>query len=169
MTIGLISDTHGIIPQDVMKHLEDCSEVWHAGDLGDLKIFDQIDKLGVPFKTVYGNIDDKEMRAITPLNLEWETDGLKVFMTHIGGYPGKYTGRVSKILKSTTPDLYICGHSHICKVIRDNDIGTLHMNPGACGHIGFHSIRTILKFEVQEGKIQDLRAVELGRRGHMQV
>ena len=169
MTIGLISDTHGKIPADVLKHLEDCVEVWHAGDLGTLEIFDQVKKLDVPFKTVYGNIDDKEMRAVTPLNLEWEVDGLKVFMTHIGGYPGKYTGRVSKILKATQPDLYICGHSHICKVIRDKELDTLHMNPGACGHIGFHSIRTILKFEILEGKIENLRAVELGRRGHLQV
>ncbi len=169
MTIGLISDTHGKIPDDVLKHLEDCGEVWHAGDLGTLEIFDQVKILDVPFKAVYGNIDDSEMRVRTPLNLEWNVDGLNVFMTHIGGYPGKYTGRVSKILKSTKPDLYICGHSHICKVIRDKELGTLHMNPGACGHIGFHSIRTILKFEILEGKIENLRAIELGRRGHMQV
>ena len=165
MTIGLISDTHGIITDDVLKHLEDCDEVWHGGDVGDLVVLDQIKAVGVPFRAVYGNIDDTDMRQELPLNLEFEIGGLKVFMTHIGGYPPKYTGRVKKLLHKLKPDIYICGHSHICKVMRDQEIGTLHMNPGACGHKGFHSIRVMLKFEIEKGKVVNLRAIELGKRG----
>jgi len=165
MTIGLISDTHGLITDDVLEHLRDCAEVWHGGDLGKIGVIDQVKDLGVPLRTIYGNIDGKDIRAEIPLNQEFEIDGLKVFMTHIGGYPGRYTKRVKEILTETKPDIYICGHSHICKVVRDKKLGTLHMNPGACGHIGFHSIRTMLKFEILEGKIENLRAVELGMRG----
>lgn len=165
MTIGLISDTHGKISDDVLMHLKDCDEVWHGGDLGDIEVIDQVKALGVPFRAVYGNIDDNAIRAELPLNLEFEIDGLTVLITHIGGYPPKYTGRVKKMIHDTKPHIYICGHSHICKVMRDPDVGTLHMNPGACGHEGFHSIRVMLKFEILEGKIEHLRAIELGKRG----
>lgn len=162
MTIGLISDTHGIITDDVLKHLADCDEVWHGGDVGDIKLLDQIEDK--PLRAVYGNIDDAQMRQASPLNLEFEIDGLSVFITHIGGYPPKYNRRVKKIITETRPDLYICGHSHICKVMRDQETGTLHMNPGACGNYGFHQIRTMLKFEIEAGKIANLRVVELGHR-----
>ncbi len=167
MTIGLISDTHGKITNDVLDHLKDCDEVWHGGDLGTIDVKDQIDALGIPFRGVYGNIDGKEIRAELPLNLEFDVQGIKVFITHIGGYPGRYTGRVKKILHESRPDIYICGHSHICKVMRDQEIGTLHMNPGACGHQGFHSLRVMLKFEISSGKIENLRAIELGKRGKL--
>lgn len=165
MIIGLISDTHGKITEDVLSHLKDCDEVWHGGDLGDIAVIDQVKQMGLPFRGVYGNIDDSEIRAELPLNLEFEIDGLNVFITHIGGYPPKYNSRVKKIIHQTKPHLYICGHSHICKVMRDSEIGTIHMNPGACGHKGFHSIRVMLKFEILGGKIENLRAIELGKRG----
>ena len=165
MTIGLISDTDGVITDDVLVHLQDCDEVWHGGDLGNIGVLKQAEELGVPFRAVYGNIDDAEMRRAIPLNLDFVVNGLHVFITHIGGYPPKYTARVRALLASIKPDIYICGHSHICRVMRDPDLEVLHMNPGACGHIGFHNIRTMLKFEIEGGKPTNLRAVEFGKRG----
>ena len=145
-------------------HLEDADEIWHAGDIGELSSIEKYRKNKV-FRAVYGNIDDQSVKELFPLNLIFECEGLKVFMTHIGGYPGKYNARVLDIIRKEKPGLYICGHSHICKVMPDKENHLIHMNPGAYGHHGFHKIRTILKFEIEAGKIQNLRAVELGIRG----
>jgi uncharacterized protein len=161
--IALISDNHSYQGQEVLDHLTDVDEIWHAGDIGDLGSIDPILKLG-NFTAVYGNIDTPETRLIYPENQIWECEGAKIFMTHIGGYPGKYTSRVKKIIQEVKPDIYICGHSHICKVMPDRDNNLLHMNPGAYGHHGFHYIRTILKFSIDNKKILDMRAVELGKR-----
>jgi hypothetical protein len=117
------------------------------------------------FRGVYGNIDDKSVKDVFGLNEIFVCEGIKVLMTHIGGYPGKYTARVHQLLKEHKPNLYICGHSHICKVVPDKVNNLLHMNPGAYGHHGFHKVRTILKFDIHQGKIENLRAVELGLRG----
>lgn len=161
--IALISDTHSYLGDDVIPFLEAADEIWHGGDVGDPKILDRLEQIK-PTKVVYGNIDDKVLRNRIPLNEIWECEGLKVFMTHIGGYPGRYTKRVFKMIKQEQPGLYICGHSHILKVMPDKENGLLHMNPGACGVVGFHKFRTILTFEVADGKVQNLNAVELGLR-----
>ena len=165
MTIGLFSDTHGLLADDVISHLKDCDQIWHAGDIGNMETADKIESIGPPVHMVWGNIDGHELRK--PYSLDWiaTVNGLKVYMTHIGGYPGRYYKRVRTIIQKEKPDLYICGHSHILKVMPDKANNLLHMNPGACGIIGFHKFRTLLKFEIIEGKIKNLRAVELGLRG----
>lgn len=166
-SITLISDTHSHLDEDILQHCREADEVWHGGDLGQIEILKPLKEASKVLRGVYGNIDQRDVREEWPLNLEFECEGVKVFMTHIGGYPGRYTGRVKKILQKSLPNLYICGHSHICKVMPDKDLQILHMNPGACGHEGFHSIRTILRFDVADGKITNLRAIELGKRGHI--
>lgn len=165
MTIGLISDTHGLVADDVIEQLTDCHQIWHAGDIGDSATAEKIVGIGPPVRMVWGNIDAPELRKSYPMDWIETVSGLKVYMTHIGGYPGRYYKRVYSTLLREQPDLYICGHSHILKVIPDKDLGLLHMNPGACGVIGFHKFRTMLKFEIIEGKVANLRAVELGLRG----
>ncbi|HQV65290.1 MAG: metallophosphoesterase family protein [Saprospiraceae bacterium] len=162
--IALISDNHSYYGDEVTTHLQDVDEIWHAGDIGDLASIEKYRALAT-FRAVYGNIDDQSVKDLYGLNEIFECEGIKVFMTHIGGYPGKYNNRVSQVIKSEKPNLYICGHSHICKVMPDKVNNLLHMNPGAYGHHGFHKVRTILKFEIANGKIQNLRAVELGLRG----
>lgn len=164
-TIGLISDNHSYYHEELIPHLQDCDEIWHAGDIGSLESLQPILELNAEFKAVYGNIDTQDVRDLYPLNLVFHCEEVKVFMTHIGGYPGKYKSRVKNILLREQPDLYICGHSHICKVIPDKELGLIHMNPGAYGHHGFHAIRTLLKFNVDGKKVNNLRAIELGLRG----
>jgi hypothetical protein len=162
--IALISDNHSYFGEDVFKHLIDVDEIWHAGDIGDLSSIDKIIKQA-KFTAVYGNIDEIETRKVYPENQIFYCESTKIFMTHIGGYPGKYNARVKKIIKAEKPDLYICGHSHICKVMPDAEFNLLHMNPGAYGHHGFHVIRTMLKFSIDGNKVLDLKVIELGRRG----
>lgn len=166
-SITLISDTHSHLDDAILEHCREADEVWHGGDLGKIELIPTLEENCKVLKGVYGNIDQRDVREKWPLNQEWECEGLKVFMTHIGGYPGRYTGRVKKILSTTLPNLYICGHSHICKVMPDKELQILHMNPGACGHEGFHSIRTLLRFDVADAKVSNLRVIELGRRGHL--
>lgn len=163
--IGLISDTHGYMHEDITKHLEGVDEIWHAGDVGPYHVLEELKKLNKPIRGVYGNIDGKTIQYEFPLNLHFEIEGIKVFMTHIGGYPGRLYKRVVHQIKKEKPNLYICGHSHICKVMPDKKNVLLHMNPGACGHIGFHKMRTMLLFEINAGKIENLRVVELGIKG----
>lgn len=165
--IALISDNHSYVGDDVLQHLKDADEIWHAGDIGSLESLQPIIDLGKPFRAVYGNIDTEDVRARYPLNDVWEVEGLKVLMTHIGGYPGRYKKRVRALLMEEKPDLYICGHSHILKVMRDQELHLIHMNPGAYGHHGFHKFRTILTFVIDEGRIRDVNAVELGIRGRI--
>jgi len=162
--ITLISDTHSFRGEDVLEHCRDADEIWHAGDFGSMDVIEALEEIA-PLKGVYGNIDSKNIRAIMPLNLEFECEGAKIFMTHIGGYPSRYTKRVRSLLTEIKPDVYICGHSHILKVIPDKELNILHINPGACGHIGFHKFRTIIKFEVSNGKLENMNAIELGLRG----
>ena len=164
LRIGLISDSHGDIPDDVRLHLEHCDEVWHAGDIGPVQLEDILHPNQI-CRAVYGNIDDSNIRAQWPENQLFEIDGLKVLITHIGGYPPRYSKRVRQLLDEVSPNLYICGHSHILKVMPDRSRKLLHMNPGACGHKGFHSIRTMLLFDINAGVIENVRAVELGPRG----
>ena len=164
MKIGLLSDTHSYLDPAVLEHFADCDEIWHAGDVGEATVLDTLEAQK-PVRGVYGNIDDTTIRRRLPEDLRFTVNGLSVFMTHIGGYPGRYTARVRAILQAERPDLYICGHSHILKVVRDKHIGTLHMNPGACGRHGFHRMRTVLRFSITDGKVNDLEIIELGLRG----
>jgi len=162
--IALISDNHSYYGDEVTTHVQGVDEIWHAGDIGDLSSIAKYREMAT-FRAVYGNIDDQSVKDLFGLNLIFECEGIKVLMTHIGGYPGKYNGRVIKLIQIEKPNLYICGHSHICKVIPDKVNNLLHMNPGAYGHHGFHKMRTLLLFDIDKGKIQNLRAVELGLRG----
>ena len=165
MEVGLISDTHSYLGQDVIAHLDGCDEIWHAGDIGDIKTADDIESLGIPVRMIWGNIDGHELRVTYKKDLIWTSEGLKVFMTHIGGYPGRYYKNAYHIIKKEQPGLFISGHSHILKVMKDKGNTLLHMNPGACGYKGFHKFRTLLKFNINKGKVENLRAIELGLRG----
>ncbi len=164
MRIGLLSDTHGYLDPKIFDYFEECDEIWHAGDIGDIHICNQLVEYR-PLKAVYGNIDGREIRQEYPLDLLFDCEDMSVWMTHIGGYPGRYSKRVREQLPVHQPDLFICGHSHILKVMPDKKHDLLHINPGACGHHGFHLIRTVVRFTIEAGELFDLEVVELGRRG----
>lgn len=166
MRIGLISDTHGHLDDDIMEALDPCEEIWHAGDVGSMELLDTLEGFK-PCRGVFGNIDDHRLRSAWPEEQLFEIKGLKVYMIHIGGYPPKYKTTVRNKIILEQPDLYICGHSHILKIMPDPQRQLLHMNPGACGHHGFHVIRTLIRFSILEGKIKDVEVVELGRRGRI--
>jgi hypothetical protein len=162
--IALISDSHSYIDHKTLTYLEDCDEIWHAGDIGLLSVMQQL-PAGKNIRAVFGNIDDAEAQQIYP---EWDVftvDGVKVAMTHIGGKPPRYAKGVKQKIKENQPQLFICGHSHICKVEFDPTVNCLYMNPGAIGQQGFHIMRTMLLFDLDAGKIKNLRVVELGKRG----
>jgi putative phosphoesterase len=161
--IGLLSDTHSYLDETIFKHFEECEEIWHAGDIGDKAVADTLEAFK-PFKAVYGNIDDRSIADIYPRDLRFEIEGMDVLITHIGGYPGKYNKRVFEIMQTNPPDLFISGHSHILKVIYDKQFDCLHMNPGACGRHGLHQIRTLLRFDIGDGRIKNAEVVELGLR-----
>ena len=160
--ILLLSDTHGCIDAQILKYVEQADEVWHAGDIGDLVVTDTIKK-SKPLRAVYGNIDGKEARAEFTEDLSFHCEGVSVFMTHIGGYPGKYVTRVKAELQRRRPKLYICGHSHILKVQYDQAIGTLHLNPGAAGISGFHQVRTMLRFVIDGAELKDMEVIEFAK------
>ncbi|MBP9075880.1 MAG: metallophosphoesterase family protein [Haliscomenobacter sp.] len=166
MQIGLLSDTHGHLDDHMLRFLDACDEIWHAGDFGGNAVADRLMALK-PLKGVYGNIDGREIRAQFPEDLRFMREGLDVLMTHIGGYPGKYAKRVKTLLEDDPPGLFICGHSHILKIMRDPKLGLLHINPGACGQEGFHLMRTMVRFSIREGTILGLEVIELGRRGRL--
>lgn len=162
--IGLISDTHSHLEEKVFDHFADCDEIWHAGDIGTLELADRLAAFK-PFKAVYGNIDGSPIRQVYPLDLRFDCEGIDVWMTHIGGYPGRYNQRVREMMKTDPPDLFICGHSHILKVMPDKKYKLLHINPGAAGVHGFHQVKTIIRFAIDEGQIKNLEVIEMGRRG----
>lgn len=146
-----------------MEYASQADEVWHAGDIGDLKVTDEISKL-TRLRAVYGNIDGTEARKEFPLNNRFQIEGVEVWITHIGGYPGKYSPAVREEIIKNPPKIFISGHSHILKVMPDKKLNLIHMNPGACGIYGFHQIRTMLRFEINAGKIENLEVIELGKR-----
>jgi putative phosphoesterase len=159
--ILLLSDTHSHIDETILKYVKLSDEVWHAGDIGDLKVTDTIQKLK-PLRAVFGNIDNHEARLEFPLNNRFLCEGVEVLLTHIGGYPGKYSPAIREEITTNPPKLFICGHSHILKVIFDKKLNCLHMNPGAAGISGFHQKRTMLRFEIDGDKIQSLEIIEIG-------
>lgn len=159
----LLSDTHSHIDDWILKYVHWADEVWHAGDIGNLNVTDTIKEIK-PLVAVYGNIDDNKARAEHPLNQNFTCGKVKVFMTHIGGYPGKYNPLVKEDLTKNRPQLFICGHSHILKVIYDKHLNLLHMNPGAAGIYGLHQVRTMLRFEINGDKIQNVEVIEIGKK-----
>ena len=163
MRIGLLSDTHGFLDPAILEYFAEVDELWHAGDFGP-GVLAPLQAFGKPLRGVYGNIDGDEIRNEFPRDLGWECEGLRVYMTHIGGYPGAYERRVKPELDARRPGLFICGHSHILKVIRDPARQLIHLNPGACGRQGWHVVRTLLRFTVSEAKLSAMEAIELGPR-----
>jgi len=161
--ILLLSDTHSHIDDSILKHVHWADEVWHAGDIGDLIVTDTIKKIK-PLRAVFGNIDDDKARMEFPLHNQFVCENVTVWITHIGGYPGKYNPNIKVELARNPPNLFICGHSHILKVIFDKKLNFLHMNPGAAGKSGFHQIRTMLRFEIDGDKIKNLEIIEIGSR-----
>lgn len=164
--IGLLSDTHSHLDEKVFKYFEECDEIWHAGDIGNVALSDRLEAFK-PFKAVYGNIDGGDLRRRYPLNLRFMCEEVDVWMTHIGGYPGRYNKRVREEIYQNPPKLFITGHSHILKVMPDKKLGLLHVNPGACGVHGFHKVKTIVRFSIDGAKIKDMEVVELGKRGEL--
>lgn len=161
--IGLLSDTHGYLDEAIFKHFESCDEIWHAGDFGNIAVAEQLAAFK-PLKGIYGNIDGYEIRAQYPEHLRFNCEKVNVWMTHIGGYPGKYYPKIKKELLLNPPQLFITGHSHILKVIYDPQIKCLHINPGAAGKEGWHKVRTLIRFCISEEKIHTLEVIELAKR-----
>lgn len=164
MNIGLISDTHGHMDNVILKSLSDCDEIWHAGDWGDVSVADQLSEIA-PLRGVYGNIDDEQIRGRYPLDERFDFAGVDVWISHIVGRPGRYESRVNRVLKEKPPGLLICGHSHILHVEEDKKNSLRYINPGAAGHHGLHTIRTIMKIQISDGEISRIRVLELGTRG----
>lgn len=161
--IGLISDTHGWLDEAVFEHFNTCDEVWHGGDFGNIAIAETLAAFK-PLKGVYGNIDGYDVRSQYPLKQVWNCEAVRVYMTHIGGYPNRYAPGIKQELTDQKAKLFISGHSHILKVIYDDKIGCLHMNPGAAGRQGWHQVRTLLRFTIDGADIKDCDVVELGKR-----
>jgi len=162
--IGLLSDTHGYLDPKVLEYFKDCDEIWHAGDIGDAMVSDSLSAIK-KYRAVYGNIDGTEIRSMHPLVEYFKVEDISVLILHIGGYPKKYSPEAKKLLSEKQTDLFISGHSHILKVMKDADLNLLHINPGAAGKHGMHKIRTIVRFSIDGKKIENLEVIELGKRG----
>lgn len=160
--IGLLSDTHGYRDQKIFDFFTECDEIWHAGDIGTVELAEAFERFK-PFRAVFGNIDDHQLRSRYPEINTFTCEEVKVFMTHIGGYPGHYDSRIKYRLLQSPPRLFISGHSHILKVIPDNKLGLLHINPGAAGKNGFHQVRTAVRFNIEGSLIKDLEVWEMER------
>jgi putative phosphoesterase len=159
--ILLLSDTHSFLDPRVLGYAEAVDEIWHAGDIGAFEVTDALEKIK-PLRVVYGNIDNARIRSQFDESLFFTIDGLRVFMTHIGGKPPRYAKGIKEKLARLNPDLFICGHSHILKVAYDKKHELLFMNPGAAGKHGFHKKQTMIRFEIAAGKAQNLVVIELG-------
>jgi putative phosphoesterase len=164
--IGLISDTHNYLDDAVFKHFEACNEIWHAGDFGSMAIAHRLAAdSGLMVRGVWGNIDGYDVRSVYPQKLVWDCEEVKVYMTHIGGHPARYAPGIKQEIINTKAKLFICGHSHILKVIYDKAISCLHINPGAAGNQGWHKVKTIVRFAIDGSEIRDCEVIEIGRRG----
>ena len=160
--IVLLSDTHSALDERFLPHLEDANEIWHAGDIGDIGVLENLEKT-TKVRAVYGNIDNHIIRSATKEFINFKCEEVNVLITHIGGYPGKYSKGIKEKIQKLRPKLFICGHSHILKVIFDKKFNLLHMNPGAAGNYGIHKVKTILKFKIDKENITDLEVIELKR------
>lgn len=161
--IGLLSDTHGYLDPKIYKYFKDVDEIWHAGDVGDVNVIDELRKFK-PIRGVYGNIDSTDVRLEFKEFERFQIEDVNVLMTHIAGKPGKYSKPAHEKLSEEAPDLFICGHSHILLVKQDPTYKMLWMNPGACGYKGFHKVKTLLRFSITKDRIHDLEVIELGKR-----
>ena len=166
-SIGLLSDTHGYVDETMLSYFKDVDEIWHAGDFGTLNVSEKISAFK-PLKGVFGNIDGNDIRKVHPREMHFKCEDLNVWMINIGGYPPKYEPHVRDKIKLHPPDVFICGHSHILKVMRDKNLNNLiHLNPGAAGKSGFHKFRTMMRFKVDGNQILNLEVIELGLRGEL--
>ena len=161
--ILLLSDTHSYIDDRILKYASEADEVWHAGDIGTTEVSDALKKVK-PLRAVFGNIDGAEIRKEFPLHQRFFCEKVDVWITHIGGYPGRYSPAIKEEINSNPPKLFISGHSHILKVMNDKKLGALHMNPGAAGKQGFHQVRTMLRFQIDGEEIKGLEVIELGKK-----
>lgn len=162
--IGLLSDTHSYLDEKIFNYFSEVDEIWHAGDIGSMEVVEKLEAFK-PFRAVYGNIDNATIRASFPLNNRFMCEEVDVWITHIGGYPGRYNKRIREEMPLNPPDLFITGHSHILKIMPDKKYDLLHINPGACGISGFHKIKTMVRFAVEGQAIKDMEVIELGKRG----
>ena len=165
--VGLLSDTHSFLDPKIFEVFKDVDEIWHAGDIGSIELCNKLKEFK-PLYAVYGNIDGREIRMEHPLNLELEREGMKILITHIGGYPGRYDPKACKEIERVKPDIFVCGHSHILRVIKDPKYNNMIvMNPGAAGINGFHKMKTALRFTLNKKQVQNMEVVELGKRGEI--
>lgn len=163
LRIGLLSDTHGYWDEKYATYFNDCDEIWHAGDIGSDTLAAKLALLK-PLRAVYGNIDGQAIRISYPKIAHFMAEEVKVMMTHIGGYPGRYNPEIRPELYATRPNLFIAGHSHILKVAFDKNLNCLYINPGAAGKSGFHQVRTLVRFVIDGANVRDLEVIELGSR-----
>ena len=157
--ILLISDTHSYIDERIIHYAKNVDQVWHAGDIGDINVMDSLKEVS-NVKAVHGNIDNNIIRKEYSENLRFKCEEVDVWITHIGGYPGRYSKKIKNIINDNPPDLFVCGHSHILKVINDKKLNLLHINPGAIGKQGFHKVRTMVRFEIFKKEINNLEIIE---------
>lgn len=168
MKIGLISDTHGWIHPSLYEHFKDCDEIWHAGDIGNIQTADSLAAFK-PLRAVYGNIDDSIVRSAYTESLRFSAEKMTIWVIHIGGTPGNYSPKVKAEIYTDAPDIFICGHSHIAKVMFDKKSGSLYINPGAAGYSGFHKYMTAIRFQITGERIHDLELIEMGERGKVRT
>lgn len=165
--IGLMSDTHGYLDPKIYEYFKDVDEIWHAGDVGDLAVIEELEAFK-PVRGVYGNIDDHIVRNTWPKVDVFEREGMKVLMTHIAGKPYRYNQSAHAEIQKHKPNIFVCGHSHILLVQFDKNINSLWLNPGACGYKGFHKVKTILRFAIDKGAVKDMEVIELGPKSNLQ-
>jgi len=161
-SIALLSDTHSVLDERFIRHLKNSDEIWHAGDIGSLEIYDKLKKLS-NVRAVYGNIDNHKIRITLASELFFRCEGINVYMTHIGGKPGKYSKGIKEKIEKKEPNIFVCGHSHILKIMNDKKNNLLYINPGAAGDHGIHQVKTIIKFNIDKKNIKDLKIIELKR------
>lgn len=165
MKVGILSDTHGLFDEPLRRFFAEVDEVWHAGDIGGSHVADAI-AVFKPLRAVYGNIDGEDVRRSHPLHRRFTCEGVEVLMAHIGGYPGRYDASIAGLLRSNPPQLFICGHSHILKVMFDKKLNFLHINPGAAGKYGLHTVRTAVRLDVKNGNMSGLEVGEWAKNEH---
>lgn len=161
--IGLLSDTHGYLPPSVFDHFKEVDEIWHAGDIGTLAVADELEGFK-PLRAVWGNIDGQELRIRYPEHLLFTIEQVPILMMHIGGYPPKYNSVSKALIQQSHPHVFICGHSHILKVMPDSAMNLLHINPGACGKQGWHKVSTLIRLNIDNDRVSGLEVIELGER-----
>jgi uncharacterized protein len=161
--IGLMSDTHGFLDPKIFDYFAEVDEVWHAGDVGSIEVIELLEEFK-PIRGVYGNVDDHKIRTAWPKVQRFEIEGMEILMTHIGGKPYRYSQDAYGEIIRKTPNIFVCGHSHILLVQFDKKINSMWLNPGACGNKGFHKVKTLLRFDIEEKELRNMEAIEIGPR-----